>query len=192
MIGQRRMELMDQVTMRAMNLNRVESGFNSPARSFLEGLYEIFHFVSGECLGHFVMGTERDCRRGYRRLGILRLSAGMAELDTDLGSVRMHCFDNTAVGRNLIVVPDPGILIRYASVRMNARHFHNNEASTSHGTADVMHKMPIIRNPVPGLNGILTHRWHNNAVLEGQILEIVGCKQVSQAIISFHIQMIKM
>ncbi|MNC48610.1 hypothetical protein D3C75_977400 [compost metagenome] len=152
---------MNQVPVGPVKLNSIKAGFHCPPCPFTVGLYQPGNFFCAECTGRLGLGVEWNGRRCNGRLRILSLAAGMAKLDGNLGALSMYCIGQSPVGFNMLIAPDPGILIGDPAIRMDSGHFYNNEPGTAHRAADVMNEMPIIWGSILLDYSVLAHRGHD-------------------------------
>src|SRR4051812_4417520 len=175
---------MDEIAMRAVDLDNVEAGRQRALRRRDEGRDQILNLAFGECAGRRIAfalwnGTGRDAGPGSFRpvLTLDRCGAvpgafgagatpGMADLDPACGTVRVIEIDNPAQARHLFVVPDAGAAMGDAALARDAGRLDEAQSDAAGGEACVMLVMPVLDHAVD--RRILAHRRQHDAIAQGE------------------------
>ncbi|MNC57469.1 hypothetical protein D3C75_1071330 [compost metagenome] len=120
------MELMNQVTVGAVQLNDIETSLNSPSYASLEFVHHIFHFRRCQLTRCFGFVIERDRGGGHRHRCIFGFASGMGNLNPHLGSIGMAGVYNSRQPGNMLIRPDAQIIIGNPAVRIYVGHFYND------------------------------------------------------------------
>ena len=184
-------ELVDQVAVRAMNLQHVEAcavrtiGRASPEFDLLLNIRKR-HFA-----GHAGPGAMRLCAwrnefpllavidallRGIQRGTALpgdrvaRLAARMTQLDADRGAEGLHETGDALQGRDEVVLPQPGIPRRRAAARINLGGLHEHQSDAADRELAQMDEMEVVDATVVG--AVSQHRRQRDPVLDRDVADL--------------------
>jgi len=124
LVGERREELVEQVTVGGMNLDNIEAGFKGAAGGLAKSLDHGGDGCKVESLGHGIAGRESDSAGRDRLPAALRwqeqmfagkgnrhaaLAPGMCELNGGAGALRVNELNDAFEAGNVAVFPDSKI-----------------------------------------------------------------------------------
>ena len=174
---------MQQIAVGAMKFDEVEAHAQRSLRRLDEGAPQTREIVSVRRLRRRPVGRERDRRRaerppclriigrqGFTAFGGGRgrsLSAGMAELNADLGEADALYDPGNMGERPLAVVGiEAGAARRDAADRFDAGGFDHHQCGTRGGEAADMLEVPVLRDALD--SAVLAHRRHHDAIGQSQ------------------------
>ena len=166
LVGHRRVELVQKVCVRAVDLDAVIAGFQRAHRRFRVGagqLPDLLHLeLPRLCLEELRGDVHRTC--GYRLVD--SIAAGMIKLNKSKTPTLMDRIREKAMFGDLLIRHDKKLLFRGAPAVSNAAVFRNDDARRAlHCPVPVIPDKFIRDVPLVRLTRL--HRRHNEAVLRG-------------------------
>ncbi len=169
--------------MGAVQFNAVEAGFFGAYRAVAVFVDQIFHFVGGQLVRHFLHHRAGDGGGRHRRLadhGSGGLASGMVQLDEDLDVVFVHLVDQLFQARDERVVEDADFIADRLAQRVDGRHFHHDQAEAALGPGDVVID-EALRHVAVGQRVVGAHGGQHELVLEGHARQMTGGQQGGKA-----------
>jgi hypothetical protein len=182
MVAERRQELVEQIAVRAVQLDDVETKARTAHGGVDEGLLDALQAdrIEGDRRVPFAVEGDRRCRVGrprqVGRLGLgegapalprpLRrgLAAGMGELDAEfhLRHPGPRPIDHGLQRRFVLVAVQAGAALGDAAVTLDMRRLHAEQAGARHRQHAVMHLVPRLGAAID--RRILAHRRHDDSI----------------------------
>ena len=106
------------------------------------------------------------------------LAPGVSELDTRHRPLRADERGDRRQRLGVVVAPDPEVPRRDAPPWLDRRRLGHDDAGTAAGATAEVDEMPVRRQSVPVLTGVLTHRRHHHPVPEFGLAEPQRVEQV--------------
>ena len=196
MIGDGRQELLDDVTVSAMDLEDVKAGVERAFARIDVGLYHaldigVVHLYGYRAARFYWHRAGRIAapgrlalfcvRVGERREAIPRrpgrdLAPGMSELYRAQRALFVQKIGDAPPGAHLFVVVNARAGVGLAREFFYGGFFHEHDAGAAHRKFSQMHQMPICGRTV--LGQVLRHRRNNDAVARGHAAQCDGCEKV--------------
>ena len=198
LIRQRREKLVQQKTMRAVNLDHIKPG-HMRARS---GLAPGFHRGSNLCFGERTRHRRALVRRnrarrdqfpcvpivhpfglGHRtveraatlpRALAARLAARVAKLNPGGGAAVMNQTGDARQLRHEAVIPQTQIANRAAAAARDFGGFDHHQPGTAGSVAARVHDVPVVGKALDA--SVLVHRCHHHAVFESEAADCQRCE----------------
>ena len=190
-IAQGREKLVDQVAVRAMDLDHVESRPQGARRSLAEAIGETVNFRLGERVRRRVSGAERH-GAGRRRLpaafGLgqqtaaiprpLRtaFSPGVRQLDARRRALAVQESRDASQKLDVLVFPDAQVVRCDAPACCHRRGLRANQPGAAHRAATQMYQVPIAGESVAG--GVLAHGRNRDPVAQSDLADGERCHQM--------------
>jgi hypothetical protein len=158
LVGERREELVEQITVGGMNLDHIKASLEGAARSQDKGVDDGRDAGLVESLGWSVVGREGQCagrnslptalggqERALSAGGSLGagFATGMSELDGRTGTLRVNELNNSPESGDVRVVPKPEITRGDAALGENSRGFKDGQAGATLNAATQVDEVPI-------------------------------------------------
>ena len=121
------------------------------------------------------LGRWLERRAAFPRAEAPRLAPRVAELDARHRIVPADEVDAALEAGNVRVVPDAEIADRAAAPPLDLGRFHDHQPCAARRIAAGIHQVPVGREAL--VRGILVHRRHDHAILQGQAADLYRFKQ---------------
>ena len=193
LVRERREELVHQIAMSAMQLDRGEAEPYGPAGRVREGLDQARDVIVGEGARRPRVGLEADLRGRFDRPAALieaelaaalpglrdgGLAAGMGELDRDR-HVRpaARCIQSLAERGFGFIRPESEIERADPAIRLDGRRFDDQEAGAGQGEMSEMDGVPV--GGAAFLRRILAHRGDDDPVGKREAAKLIGAEELA-------------
>ena len=147
---------MQQVTVRRVNLKRLEARGCRPLRRGPEGPNDGAQILRGHRARHDRLRRERE-RAWRQRLRIVRLAPGMRQLNGGDRTVVTDDARNAAQSLGLAVVPQPQVLRADPAARLDRGRLDDDQAGATDGATAQMHEVPVSSHPIFLADRVLAH-----------------------------------
>ncbi len=195
-VGFGREELVDQVAVRAMDLEHLEAGIGGAPRGSGPGRDQRMDLVFAQCGRRGPAHVDRQCARpdhrprrfAARRIGVVQrtmamppglqrtLAAGVAELDRRHRALAAQQVGHAPQRRHLRVVPQADVAVRVAPARFDRGRLDEHDARAAEREAPEMHQVPVVRQAAFARR-VLLHRRDRHAVACRHAAQLHGLEQ---------------
>lgn len=191
-VGNGRQEVVDEISVSSVDLDHIEAGLLGANSGGNKLVLDLMNLLDGQLVRDSPLSGIGDGRRtnNLPSVGTLEdggsatrkgsrcggLTTGMADLDTNQGTLRVSKVDNALVVLNLAVLMEGKAERRDAPLEGHTSGLNDDKTSTTHGKLSIVDMMVL--GGVADASGVLAHGRDNNAVLEDCIANGDGLEEL--------------